>query len=628
MISKLTNIGKSFSLKTMTSIDKKFFEIRYSLFEIMLFISIWTYGLFGAFISRSENLFLLTLSSLLVLVISYVFVILDHQNKKKIIKIRFKDIKNTVIIFFLMCFLINDGLFSWFYNDQSAHISEAFKHGIFAAKLFPEINEFPYKTFIYIVNVFIIIFFIIFFKILRNLKKINSKIIFFTIIFLSLRIGIILSGGTESIHPPFRLFPIFLSGTIFGLNELGIRFIQLILVSSFLSYLFKKVSSQISINNSLLFLGVIISTPLLLFTSMTIEPSIYAFLVIFLFLMDLNNLNNFDDFNFFKWIFIISIGSLIRQPVFLLFIPLFVIFLLKKNKLIKNPIYFASPLLLSLPIFFYSIIRGTPSTKTMSGNNFLNNNYFDILLNVFNEFLIFFLIICFIPHNKYIRSNILTLFTFLILFTAFILVPFYGYEFTYRYHAEYALPFIFLGIFKTIQFFENNSYRHFISLILLLTILLNFTKVNQIFFQPKEINFNTLLSNNLSENSNVYEYLKNEQVNNNFYYLGVNQRLISKIIYGLSIKSSINSTKTEHNNIETFGTNLSYDEIDIIIDEYDMIIIDIFDINTPSEVNDYSVSNDIKKHNKIVNYLNSKNLIIKKQFFGRMNFKTIIFVNE
>ena len=63
-----------------------------------------------------------------------------------------------------MCFLINDGLFSWFYNDQSAHVSEAFKHGIFAAKILPSINEIPYKTFIYITNLLIIIFFIIFLK--------------------------------------------------------------------------------------------------------------------------------------------------------------------------------------------------------------------------------------------------------------------------------------------------------------------------------------------------------------------------------------------------------------------------------------------------------------------------------
>ncbi len=628
MISKLMNIGKSFLLKTMTSINNKFLEINYSLFEIMLFISIWTYALFGAFISRSENLLLLVLSSLITLTISYVFLILDHQNEKKTIKIKYTEIKNTVIIFFLMCFLINDGLFSWFYNDQSAHVSEAFKHGIFAAKILPSINEIPYKTFIYITNLLIIIFFIFFFKILRSLNNIYYKIIFFTIIFLSLRIGIILSGGTESMHPPFRLFPIFLSGAIFGLNEFGIRLFQIILVSSFLSYLLKKVRLQISLNNSLLFLGVIISTPLFIFTSLSIEPSIYAFLIIFLFLMDINNRNNFDDFNTFKWIYIISVGSLIRQPVFLLFIPLFIIFLLKKNKLVNNPIYLFSPLLLSLPIFLYSIIRGTPSTNNLSGNNFLDNNYLDILLNTFNEVLIFFLLISFIPHIKKIRNDSLILITFFILFAAFIVVPFYGFEFTYRYHAEYALPFIVLGIFKTIKFFEKNSYKNFISLILLLTIFLNFQQVNQIFIQPKEINFQTLLSNKLSLNNDVYEFLESEEEDNNFYYLGVNQRLISKIIYGLSIKSSINSTKNEHYNIETFGSNLSFDEIDNILDEYDIIIIDIFDISVPSQVGNYTVSSDIKKHSQIVKYLKSKNLKIKKVFHGRMNFKTIIFENE
>ena len=93
--------------------------------------------------------------------------------------------------------------------------------------------------------------------------------------------------------------------------------------------------------------------------------------------------------------------------------------------------------------------------------------------------------------------------------------------------------------------------------------------------------------------------------------MGVNQRLISKIIYGLSIKSSINSTNNEHNNIETFGSNLSFDEIDNILDEYDIIIIDIFDLSIPDQVGNYRVSSDIKKTCQIVKYLKSKNLKIK-----------------
>lgn len=626
------NIGKSFLLKTMTSINNKFLEINYSLFEIMLFISIWTYALFGAFISRSENLLLLALSSIITLTISYVFLILDHQNEKKTIKITYTDIKNTVIIFFLMCFLINDGLFSWFYNDQSAHVSEAFKHGIFAAKILPSINEIPYKTFIYITNLLIIIFFIIFFKILRNLNSIYYKIIFFTVIFLSLRIGIILGGGTESMHPPFRLFPIFLSGTLFGLNELGLRLIQIVLVSSFLSHLCAKINSQISKSNTYLFIITIMTTPLFLFTSFTIEPSIFSFMITALFLFDLYEKKNYDELNFSKWLLIISIGSLIRQSIFLLFIPLFLMYLMKKNRDIINPLQTLSPLLLSIPIFFLSLIKGTPSTKNVDSSNLFDNRTLEILINNLNEIFILLIFVSFIPSLKNFKNNIIVFFTFIILLSAFTIVPFYGYDFAYRYHAEYALPFIFLGLFRVVLFLEKKTNKGIVTLVLLLTILFNLRDYNQIFISPKEVNFKTLLANDLSNNAEVYNYLKSENKIDNFYYIGTNQRLISKIIYNLPILSSHNSTKYSHNNIGTFGTGLSFKEIDEIISEYDVIILDIFSLdnnkslkkNITNERN--SLANEITDHKKIAEYLYSKDLEIKKIIKGKLKFETLIFI--
>ena len=527
-----------------------------------------------------------------------------------------------------MLLLMNDGLFSWFYNDQSVHVTEAFKHGIFLAQLLPGIENLSYKTFIYIINLLILLFFtglIIFF---RNQKNIYIKISILTIVFLFLRIGIIYSGGTQSMHPPLRLFPIFFSSILFGISEIGIRIFQLIITSTFLSYFFNNLKKDFSILDSGLFLGVILTTPLFLFTSLSIEPSIYAFMILTIFLIDIYKNTNHKEFDFFKWIFIISIGSLIRQSIFLLFIPLFIMYLLQKNKIKENIIAFISPLLLSTPIFLYSIIVGTSSTNNLGNNNFLSYNYVEIFINNLNIFLFIFLLIGIAPNFKKPKNSFILLITFVMLFLAFIVVPFYGYEFTYRYHVEYALPFAILGLYKICLYLEKKSYKKSIPIILILSIIINIKLYIPIFAYPNEVSFKSLLANNFSINHEVYDFISQEKYTDQFYYIGMNERLVSKIIYGLSIQESLNSTKPEHFSVGTFGTALNFEDLDQIIEEYNIIIIDIFDIQNKMYPDLYTVSYDINKHNKITEYLNSKNFENKKIFHGKMGFKTLIFINE
>ena len=46
-------------------------KISYSIYEIMLFATIWTYGLFGAFITRSDSYIVLIFSSLISILLCY-----------------------------------------------------------------------------------------------------------------------------------------------------------------------------------------------------------------------------------------------------------------------------------------------------------------------------------------------------------------------------------------------------------------------------------------------------------------------------------------------------------------------------------------------------------------------------
>ncbi|SVB51257.1 uncharacterized protein METZ01_LOCUS204111, partial [marine metagenome] len=87
----------------------------------MLFATIWTYGLFGAFITRSDSYIVLIFSSLISILLCYSFLFIDHYKEKETLLISFNNLKIVLILFLSMLLLLNDGLFSWFYNDQSVH---------------------------------------------------------------------------------------------------------------------------------------------------------------------------------------------------------------------------------------------------------------------------------------------------------------------------------------------------------------------------------------------------------------------------------------------------------------------------------------------------------------------------
>ena len=107
--------------------------------------------------------------------------------------------------------------------------------------------------------------------------------------------------------------------------------------------------------------------------------------------------------------------------------------------------------------------------------------------------------------------------------------------------------------------------------------------------------------------------------------------MISKIIYGLSIKNSINSTNPEHFEVGTFGANLNFQDLDNIIENYNVIAIDTFTMENEqldNSLSPYTVLYDINQQNKMVQYLDSKLFDDKKIFNGSMGFKTLIFINE
>ena len=613
--------------------NNKSLTISYKLYEILLFIGLWTYGLFGGFLTRADNSIALIFSSVIAIILCCLCLFFAHNEEKKNLRIHSYNIFLTLTIFIIILILLNDGLMASLYNDQSAHTIEAFKHGIFLGQSTPLLQDYSYKSVIYFTNLIMLFFLSLMMLFFRYQKNIYLKMLVLILALLFMRGAIIYAGGTASTHPGLRLFPIWISSVLFGVNELGIRIFQILLSSTFLVYCFYSFLKRISKVSSLFLVASILTTPLFLFVTLVIEPSIYSFIIVTVFLVEIYN--QFEDgrFNFSKWIFIISIGSLLRQSIFLLFFPLFIGYFLQKNYRIKNWTKELLPFFISLSIFLVSIISGTPSTTALDTNinpivKIMSFNYPEIFLDSIGILFSLSLLIALTPNIRRAKTSLLFLATFFILFFTFISTPFYNYEFTYRYHAEYLLPFSVMGLYIFIIYLEKISYNKTIIFTTLCAIIINISLYLSIFFS-NQVTFKSMLANNFTVTDKVYTYLANQN-HDNFYYIGNNQRILSKIIGKNSVKNSIANTNEDHFNVGTFGTNLSFDEIDQLVEKYKIIIIDNFSKHTFNNQNSEfnTVEYEIKRHNTIVEHLQLKGLKIDKVFYGLGSFETLIFINE
>tara|TARA_B100000965_G_scaffold402033_1_gene427134 strand:- start:3245 stop:5098 length:1854 start_codon:yes stop_codon:yes gene_type:complete len=614
--------------------NNKSLNISYKIYEILLFIGVWTYGLFGGFLTRADSNTILVLTSVLAIILCCLCLFFAHNEEKKNLQINSYSIFLTLTIFIITLILLNDGLVASFYNDQSAHTIEAFKHGIFLGQSTSFLQDYSYKSVIYFTNLIMLFFLSLMMLFFRYQKNIYLKMLILILALIFMRGAIIYAGGTASTHPGLRLFPIWISSILFGINELGIRIFQILLSSTFLVYCFYSFRKRVSRVSSLLLVISILTAPLFLFVTLSIEPSIYSFIIVTVFLIEIYNQFEEGTFSFSKWIFIISIGSLLRQSIFLLFFPLFIGYFLQKNYRINNWIQELLPFFISLSIFLVSIIVGTPSTTALDANinpivKIVSLNYSKIFLDNLGILFSLSLFILLIPNIKKAKISLLFLITFFILFFTFVTTPFYNYEFTYRYHAEYLLPFSVIGLYIFIIYLEKISYNKTIIFTTLCAIIINIILYLSIFFS-NQVTFKTMLANNFTVTEKVYVYLADKNYDNNFYYIGSNQRTLSKIIGNISVKNSIASTNRDHFEVGTFGTNLSFDEIDQLVEKYQIIIIDNFTdhafTNHNFEFN--TVEYEIKKHNEIVEYLQLKGLKIDKVFYGLGNFETLIFINE
>ncbi len=459
--------------------EKNVFSINLNWAMVLAFISFWSYGFFGVLTAKSFGLAANIIISLVLCGIFILFLWLwknDDSYEDKII-IKNKDIFAFASFFLIMLVLSFNNLAMPLNGDQLAHSQQSKLHSItlidFLSNKTEFLNNFNFKWLIYIVDLLTIFAGFLLHKFTKN-KSWLFKIIIFSSLFLFFRFSIIALGGSAGPHPPFRLFPLWLTSAIFTSTDFSFRLAQFIGLIGLIWLIQKVANKKLNFVNSWLFALTVGIIPVLWHVGVLVEQSIWTAMVWTLFLLYFL-MPNFDnkvrELDYIRWISIISIFTLLRQSSFVAFLPLFLIILIdffnKKEFNIKKIFILTSPIFLMLPFLLNSIINGTSASysgKLSSVQRVWEAFNSGIIFNaVMNSISWPWIIFLFIP-ILFFMKNPLKISVVLIFFIAGVYI-FYmidpGLWGMGRYQAEYVIPFIVLGFFIFVNYMVK--YRSFAS---------------------------------------------------------------------------------------------------------------------------------------------------------------------
>ena len=210
-------------------------------------------------------------------------------------------------------------------------------------------------------------------------KKVFLQVAILILTVIFLRYFIFRFGGNSFAHPPFVGISSLISGAIFGLTDLSLKFIPFLVYNLFAIYYFFKL---IKFNNKLISFLIVISLfsiPGILYIGTAVEQSLYSLICFSIISIELIN-NNKPNYK--KLIIIILIFSFFRilSIVSISLIFFHILFVSKSYKdFFKNTYSVVKktyPLLLLIPFIIFTFTQQSEITVDRVGLEFFDNNFF------------------------------------------------------------------------------------------------------------------------------------------------------------------------------------------------------------------------------------------------------------
>lgn len=469
------------------------------IYPILILSFLWSYGYMGMWTKLSLTQFsFVTCGMGAILVFLHMWNKSFHVVKQDAPSLSFRVGRALTATILSLLFIA----ITWaFYNpsligDELAHSYYSQYHIIFLlSKLEPYYPTGQAANLIWIVNSVIIFGFLACFlfaaHLFRRFGKKNQ--IALSALFLALGLLVILRvilynlGGFDPSHPPFRLFPLWFSSSIFGMKDLSFRIPGLVGLSliAFIFYDSIKTNERARGINFLAVLSVC-SMPILWSTSYIVEPSVWAalFSTYFIFMTTRSQLT---VQKLRVLVSMLAIFILMRQSLVYLFPGLlFILILVHYNNSARSLREFMvtlAPLLITIPLILRSIVFGTPAQDYDSTE--VNLNVLEKVVLAFESGLFFeitwnnlgywsvFIFFALIPKDKSDLTNtallIIVLFSGIVLFYS-VRPALWGIP---RYQCEFLVPIVLYGFANCLKLIANNKIKIFL---LSLLIFLNGVK--------------------------------------------------------------------------------------------------------------------------------------------------------
>jgi hypothetical protein len=591
------------------------FKVEFNWGYLLSFVFFWSYSFYGS-LTRFNSLYINIFSTLL-LVFIFIFLLYLSFSKEQYLKdfiyFSFFDIILLSIVFLFFFSLSFFGLYKFLNGDQFYHSQLSIYHSIFILKAInlktPRFNFIEAKYFLQIINILILVFFLLSILLIKALKNISLKILFTILVFLFFRLVILSSGGNSDVHPPFRLFPLWITSTIFGVNSFSFRLPQFFGLIALVFLSFKISSIYLKEKIGFLFAIFVGTIPVLWHTSLLVEQSIWGAIIFSYFLYNIicKILDDSFEFNFIRMFSILAIGVLLRQSIISCLILLVVLLIIEyKNKLIKSKkiLHTSIPLLLVAPFLLNTLIYKNPALSVdniQDSQLFKGGILYSIQSGIFAISLLNNLLYLplFLPFLFFLQNKN-KIYYFVILFFAVIVhLEFYSIRPVLwgigRYQSELTVPFVIISALTMLIYFK----RFKTSLLFFLIggnifIFFFYNNFNKPHSKLKYTYFSEIKKpfSHFIESQNIYPYddalsaVKNNGYSNKFYLHGITYGVMPLILGGFNINDVFNQNllyrKNYHLNDDSIFNSLNRNQnlkIILFSDLPDSLLIDKFKKN-------------------------------------------------
>ncbi len=568
-------IKKFYSLFSDT---RKLLTVSFNWIEIISFCYFWSYGVFGFFTLPHYGF---TTNLLLSFVLAGCFLTLFFYRNRireynESVTITISDVSIILLYILLMGAFSFRELLVPMNGDNFYHAQQSVTYATHVVQLLTQhthiFDTLPFVALVFDTNFLLVLGLVAVYFLLKKLSFWWQASLL-TLVFITLRMCMYLSGGNTSPFPTLRLFPLWLTSTFFGLHDISFRIASFIPLICLMFFLYLVSREKVGRRNAFLF-GLVAGTiPVMWHVGLLVEFSIWTGLLVTYIIIFFGRKEEKVD-GYMRPTMLIGVSTLMRVSGFIALVPLFVHYLLvQKRKLedIKKYILQSLPTaILIMPVVVGNIVTGTSASYRGEGYSEMNleaganllerlyvavhGGFFEAI--IYNSFHILSLVLIFTPIYFW-RKRVYTILP-TILFVGLYCVLFFSIRPILwgngRYQAEYIAPLVIAILAGVVCMIRKNIV---VTLLLLSLIVLNVYEFKHI---PK-YNTPSLGKGDYLENAKhkgdyfvlsevPFDYrvalqkMKNEGLATSTYYIpGNGYSYFAKVLSGYSVKEMRHETE-------------------------------------------------------------------------------------